>query len=57
MKTKKYKPTPQYKILAVYWWNPFLWLYILFVILIGGIEGVCNAVKETYNNLKEWDLT
>jgi hypothetical protein len=54
---EKYKPTPRYKILAVYWWNPFFWLYLLFaVIVIGAIQGISDGTKMAISELKEWDL-
>ncbi len=58
---KKYKPTPKFKILTAYWWNPFFWLGIIlapFIMFIyGGVKlGFYDTLVELWDGLKNWDL-
>lgn len=53
----KEKPTPPFKILSAYWWNPFFWLAALLFPICHGIYQVVVNYIEVYEEVKEYDLS
>lgn len=48
MKPKKIKPTPSHWILTLYWWNPLVYLVLLFQLFYnlwdGGLKEYCEIL-------------